>query len=154
MSELTGARQVVLVTSRHEGKDNIITLAWHMQTSFEPELYAVSIGKSRFSCGMIEKSKCFCINFMPASLKKEIIHCGSCSGRSHDKFGETKLEKEECEKINCPRIKEALGYAECSLVKEIDTGDHVIFVGKVLKSKILKKGKRLFHIEGDKFLEA
>jgi len=154
MSGLTGARQVVLVTSRYKDKDNIIALAWHTRTSFEPELYAVSVGKTRFSCGMIEKSKCFCVNFMPASLKKEIVHCGSCSGRTHDKFAETKLQKEECEKINCPRIKKALAYAECSVFKEVDTGDHFIFIGKVLKSKVLKKGKRLYHIEGNKFLEA
>ena len=154
MSGLTGARQVVLVTSRYKDKDNIIALAWHMRTSFEPELYSISVGKSRFSYGVIKKSRCFCVNFMPASLKKEIVYCGSCSGRSHDKFAETKLQKEECEKINCPRIKQALGYAECSLVEEVDTGDHAIFIGKVLKSKVLKKGKRLYHIEGNKFLEA
>lgn len=154
MSELTGPRQVILVTSRHEDKEDIITLAWHMSTSFKPELYAISVGKSRFSYGMIEKSKSFCVNFMPASLKKEIVYCGSCSGRSHDKFAETKLQKEECEKINCPRIKQAVGYAECSLVEEIDTGDHAIFIGKVLKSKVLKKGKRLHHIEGNRFMEA
>ena len=58
MSELTDPRQVILVSSRAEMdilgkkelKDNIITLAWHMPVSFNPKLYAIAIGKTRFSC--------------------------------------------------------------------------------------------------------
>lgn len=156
MSELAGARQIVLITTRYKEKDNVMAAAWHTQLSFEPDLYAISIGKTRFNCELIKKSKCFCINFMPSSLRKEIIHCGSVSGRNHDKFKETGLLKGECEKINCPRIKQAIGYVECKLVKQIETGDHVLFVGKVLKSELLDKSrkKRLFHITADKYLEA
>ena len=84
-------------------------------------------------------------------LEKEMIYCGVHSGKNVDKFKETGLTKEECSKINCPKIKEALGYFECKVVKEITTGDHVIFVGEVLFSKLNKKGKRLFQVEGLKF---
>lgn len=153
MSEITGARQVILVTSRYKDKDDIITLAWHMPTSFEPELYAISIGKTRYSNELIRKGKCFCVNFMPASLKKAIVYCGSVHGNQHDKFSETSLEKVECEKINCVRIKQALSWTECELLKTIETGDHTIFIGKVLNSKLRAKGKRLYHLGGDEFKE-
>ena len=56
-------RQVILVTSRaevksrfstkHEKKDNIMTLSWHTPLSFNPELYAIIIGKSRFSYQLV-----------------------------------------------------------------------------------------------------
>ncbi len=155
MSELTDPRQVVLVSSRAEMdilgkkilKDNIITIAWHMPVSFEPNLYAVSIGKTRFSCGMIKKSKAFVVNFVPFSMQKEAVICGTKSGMHVDKFDEAKLKKEDAKSVDCARIKGALAYIECEVVNEVDAGDHIIFIGKVLSSEIKKNGKRLFQNE-------
>jgi flavin reductase (DIM6/NTAB) family NADH-FMN oxidoreductase RutF len=154
LSELTGPRQVVLVTSRHGGKDNIITLAWHMPTSFNPLMYAISVGKSRASRDMIAKSGVFCVNFMPSSEKNAMEVCGSVSGREHDKFGESGLGKEECGKIDCPRIRQALGFMECRVAGAAETGDHTIFIGKVVNSGLRGKGRRLYHITGSKFTTA
>ena len=150
MSELNGPRQIVLVTCRHNGKDNIITLAWHMPTSFQPPMYTLSIGKTRFSHDMIKNSGSFCVNFISAEYKDAIVECGTGSGRSKDKFRESGFGREECERIDCPRIKEALGFLECKVVESIETGDHTIFVGEVLKSSPVKPGKRLYHIDGPK----
>jgi flavin reductase (DIM6/NTAB) family NADH-FMN oxidoreductase RutF len=152
MSELTGPRQTILVTCRHEGKDNVITLAWHSPLSFYPELYGIVVGKTRYSYEMIKKSGVFCVNFVPASMEEQIKFCGEHSGKRIDKFKECKLTKEECEKIDCPRIKEAIGFMECKVTNTFECGDHVIFVGKVLKSELLRKEKRLYHIGGHEFV--
>ena len=151
MSELTDPRQVILVTSREEMdilgkkqvKDNIITLAWHMPVSFNPNLYAIAVGKTRFSCEIIKKSKAFVVNFVSDKLKKEVLFCGTKSGMHTDKFSETGFGKEESKSVDCPRIEEALGYIECEVVNEVDAGDHIIFVGKVLNSEVKKADKRL-----------
>tara|TARA_Y100000310_G_scaffold161488_1_gene161369 strand:+ start:72 stop:560 length:489 start_codon:yes stop_codon:yes gene_type:complete len=157
MSELTDPRQVILVTSREEMdifgkkeiKDNIITIAWHMPVSFNPNLYAVSVGKTRFSAEIIKKSKAFAVNFVGLLLKEQVLLCGTKSGMHIDKFSETGLTKEECESIDCPRIKEALGYIECEVINEVDAGDHIIFIGKVLNSELKKDGKRLMQKDKD-----
>ncbi len=157
MSELTDPRQVILVSSRaemdilgkKEVKDNIITLAWHMPVSFEPKLYAIAIGKTRFSAEVIKKSKAFVVNFVPYSLKKEVLFCGTKSGAHIDKFEKSGLRKEEAESVDCARIKEALAYMECEVINEIEMGDHIIFVGKVLNSEVKKAGKRLMQKEKD-----
>lgn len=159
MLELIGYRQTVLISCRgkanilgeEKNKDNIITIDWHMQTSFEPFLYAISIGKKRFSHGLINESKVFCVNFMPYSLKKEVLFCGRNTGLVMDKFKEIGLTKEECDKIDCCRIKENIGYLECQVIDQIDTGDHTIFIGKILNQKLKSKEKRIFHEEGDEF---
>lgn len=150
MPEIHHPRQVILVTSRAKMnvlgkeviKDDIITLAWHMPTSFDPDLYAISVGKTRYSYKLINKSKVFCVNFIPYELKDQALFCGRHRGEHTDKF--KMLGKDECEKIDCPRIKEALAYLECEVINEIETGDHVIFVSQVLNQQIKKKGKRLF----------
>lgn len=152
-------RQVVLVTSRADMKimgkdilkDNIITLAWHMPVSFSPSLYAIAVGKTRFSCGLIKKSKSFVVNFLPYSLKEKAVICGSKSGEHIDKFAEAKLTKEESSSVDCPRIKEAAGYLECEVVNEVEAGDHIIFIGKVLKSEEKEEVNRLFQVGGGVF---
>jgi len=35
--------------------------------------------------------------------------------------------------------------------KEIEVGDHILFVAEVTKSELRKKGKRLFHLFADQF---
>ena len=155
MSELTDPRQVILVSCREEMdimgkkevKDNIITIAWHMPVSFNPQLYAVSIGKTRFSCSIISKSKAFAVNFVPFSLADKALIVGTKSGVHIDKFKESGLTKEECSSIDCPRIKEAVGYMECEVINEVDAGDHIIFIGKVLNSHIKKSCDRLMQKE-------
>ena len=159
MPSINNPRQVILVSSRadieimgrKQVKDDIITLAWHMPASFNPELYAISIGKTRFSHKLISDSKVFVINFIPYELKKQALFCGTRSGEHIDKFKEAGLTKEEAEKIDCPRIKEAIAYHECEAINQIDTGDHTIFIGKIVNSELKANKKRLF--QGDSSLK-
>ena len=151
MTSINHPTQVVLVTcaahaeimGREIEKEDIVTIAWHMQTSFDPLLYAISVAKTRFSCELIKKSRVFVVNFIPYKMKQQAIFCGTHTGRHMDKFKETGLTKEEAEKVECPRIKEALAYLECEVIDEIETGDHIVFVGKVVNSVFKNKGKRL-----------
>jgi flavin reductase (DIM6/NTAB) family NADH-FMN oxidoreductase RutF len=151
ITTITNPRQTILLTSRFKGQDNIMTLDWHTPLSFEPMMYAVSIGESRFSLNLVRHSKVFVVNFMSKDFEKEILFCGRHSGKDIDKFKETGLEKEEAETIDCPRIKQALGYLECKVVKEIEVGDHILFIARVTKAELRKKEKRLFHLFADKF---
>ena len=151
ITTLTNPRQVVLVTSSYKNKDNVITLDWHTPLSFDPMLYAIAVAKVRFSCELIKKSKVFIVNFMSTDYEKEILYCGRHSGRDLDKFKSTGLTREKAEKILCPRLREALAFLECQVIKEIETGDHILFIGKVVNYQLKKKGKRLFHLWADKF---
>jgi flavin reductase (DIM6/NTAB) family NADH-FMN oxidoreductase RutF len=145
VKDMAKPRQVILVTCREGGKDNIIPLAWHMPLSFSPELYGISIGKTRHSYSIISKSKVFCVNFVDIEFREDVLFCGSNSGRDVDKFGRTRFAREECETINCPRIKQALAYLECKVTGKTETGDHTIFIGKVTKKAVKGAGKRIFH---------
>jgi len=151
MGRINNPNQVVLVTSRYRDKDNIITMTWWTKTSFQPNLYIISVDKSRYSHDLIKKGGCFVINFMPFELKDKILLCGKISGRDFDKFEKAGLTKAEAEKINCPVIKESLAYLECKVINHVPSGDHTIFIGQVVNAKFKKKGKRPFQLDKDKF---
>tara|TARA_Y100000310_G_scaffold343844_1_gene453448 strand:+ start:158 stop:682 length:525 start_codon:yes stop_codon:yes gene_type:complete len=161
MPSIYNPRQTILVTcrgniknkfsGREEIKDNIITIDWHTPLSFEPFLYAISVGNARFSHSLILQSKIFVVNFMPFNLKKEVLYCGRHTGQHMDKFQGSGLTKEEGEKVHCYKIKEALAHLECEIVNTIEVGDHTLFIGKVVYSEEKEKGKKLFHLETDDF---
>ncbi len=158
MTSIPNPRHVILITSRgkarimgkEQEKDNVMAADWHTQVSFSPLMWAISVGKERFTAKLIQQSRCFCINFMPYSAKDTIIKAGSTSGELKDKFKELGLEKEECEKIDCIRIKECTGFIECEVENIVEAGDHFIFIGKVLLQKVADD-KRLIHITGNRF---
>jgi flavin reductase (DIM6/NTAB) family NADH-FMN oxidoreductase RutF len=137
--------QTVLITSRFYGKDNVMAADWHMPVSFEPPLYAVAIGKTRYTKDLIHKSKVFAVNFIPFKMSDEVLNAGSVSGKFKDKFKEFKIRKDNCSSIDCCYVSDASAFIECEVIQEIDSGDHVIFVGQIIKEKELNDEKRLFH---------
>lgn len=154
-------RQAVLISSRaimkskfsndKNSKDNLIAVSWHMPVSKEPFLYSIALKKERYSYSMIKESGVFAINFMSIKNKKELLFCGRHTGEIIEKYKETGLRKEECDSIDCSRIKEAVSILECEVVDEFETGDHQIIVGKVIKVIKKSEDKRCFQVEGDVF---
>jgi flavin reductase (DIM6/NTAB) family NADH-FMN oxidoreductase RutF len=134
-------------------KDNLITIDWHMPVSIQPALYAISVGKSRFSCELIQNSRCFVVNFMPYALKDKVWFCGSRTGKHIDKFKEAGLNKEESDSVDCPRVAQACAHLECEVVNSVEAGDHIIYVGRILREVPKADAPRLFHVSEAKFMQ-
>ncbi|MBI4336053.1 MAG: flavin reductase family protein [Candidatus Omnitrophica bacterium] len=159
-NRLINSGEVILVTSGYEDRNNIITLAWSMPLSHNPALMAVSVTKKRFSYGLIEKSGEFAVNVPGIGLFKEMIYCGTNSGRDVNKFKETKLTPVKANKLtHAPLIKECIGHLECRLNFKKEVGDHVLIIGEILHASAenelfdvkwrVDKTKLIYHL-GDK----
>lgn len=135
-----------LITSRHKGKDNIMSATWVFPLSMDPPLFGVSVSPKRHSHHMIKEGGAFGINIPGAELEDAVKLCGTKSGRGCDKFSEAKLTKEEGARV--PLIAECLASIECELVREIETGDHTVFVGKAIKTVKRKEGKGIYQSAG------
>lgn len=161
--ELTGARQVILITCRGhikkemsteiEEKDAIMAASWHTPVSKEPFLYAIAVNQKRFCHKLIEQSEVFAVNFMSQDYQEAIKLCGRTSSQHLDKFKEANLTKEESTSIDCPRIKEALGFLECRIEQKISAGDHTIFIGHVHNHQLKQEKPRIYHLSKDKFAQ-
>ncbi|MBU0732412.1 flavin reductase family protein [Patescibacteria group bacterium] len=151
ISDYANPRQVVLITCRQGEKDNIITLAWHMPLSFEPMIYGIALGFTRYSYEMIKKSGVYVVNFMSLDYEREVLYIGKHSGSEYDKFKETSLESEEAAMIDCPVIKQASAFLECQVKEEIKTGDHALFAGEVMRAEKREDADRIFQISGSNF---
>jgi len=147
--------QVALITSADaEGKANIITVGWIMFCSGEPPMIAVSIGKTRYSHKLISAGKEFVCAFPGADLEREVLFCGTHSGKDVDKFKETGLTAAPAGTVKPPLIAECIANFECQVTAEMDAGDHTVFIGKIVKAwkaPERKEQRRLFSLGGRKF---
>jgi len=160
-NRLINSGPVVLVTTSWQAKSNIITIAWQTPVSHTPMLVAISVGKTRYSHELLEKSKEFVINIPTVDLLKQVDFCGNVSGRSVDKFKESGLTPIKAEKVDAPLIKECIGHLECKLVETAPCGDHTIFIGEVVAAWVEKglfdgywlvdKAKLIHHLGGTKY---
>ena len=143
------------------GKPNITTMAWAMPTSIEPPLIAISLAPKRHSHSLIEESQEFIVNIPTLELLQAVLACGSFSGRSFDKFKKANLTPMPGKKVKAPAIRECIAHLECTVDSQFTTGDHTVFVGKIVEayadmgvfseSYDLKKARMLYHGGGNNF---
>ena len=146
---LVSCRAAVELMGKEVTKDNLVTLDWHMPVSFEPQLYAVSVAKQRFSHELITKSRCFAVNFMPFSLQVKVLYCGTHTGSRVDKFHETKLTRMKAQRIGTHLIMECPLNLECEVVEVMKPGGtHDWFIGEVVaahKNDVFRQDNMLLY---------
>jgi len=143
----TTPRQVVLITARHGGEDNVWPVDWHIPLSSEPRLYGIVVNRNGHGVQLLRSSGVFVVNFVPASWEKIIFFCGNVSGRTLDKFAATGLRREEAESVNAPRLADSLGALECRVQQRLDVGDRTLFIGQVAREVLRAVAPRLHHID-------
>lgn len=146
----------------NSGKANATTLAWAMPTSLHPPLLAISIAPGRHSHTLIAESGEFIVNIPTLDIIQAVYACGSLTGRSFDKFKKANLTPMPGKKVKAPAIRECVAHLECEVDGQLTTGDHTIFVGKILEAYAdmgifsesgydLKKARMLYHAGGNNF---
>ena len=125
-------RPVYLASMQHGRKRNIITIGMFAFFSGTPSLVGIGISPKRYSYELIRRSGEFVVNIPTKKLMKTVSICGSKSGRDLDKFEAAELTPIKGTKVDAPLIKECPVNIECKVVKEVETGDHVWFIGEVV----------------------
>jgi len=123
------------VLGKRELKDNIRVVGWHMPASVEPMEYAISVPTADNIRRMISQAGNFVVNFMGYEQKSIVLSAENQDGLYVNLFEFLGLSKEDSALVESPRIREAKIYLECEVSQELDSGDHTIFVGKVVNPR-------------------
>ena len=138
---------VFVISIDNNGKPSGMIAGWNMKCSMEPPLFAVSLSKKGYTHKLIQQSKEFVIAVPNKELEESLLLFGSKHGNEFDKFAESKIETAKAEFIKSPLIKNATINFECELFKEVDSGDHIIFIGKIVASYLDKDKKVLLNMK-------
>ncbi len=138
---------IVLAKDR-DGVCNPITVNWVMRTSIEPPLIAVSIAHSRYSHEVVREAGAFVVAAPSVTMSEETRFFGTKSGRKVAKLAEKGTATEAASEIDCLLLSDAVLNLECRLEDVFETGDHSIFVGRVVASHVNTDGavQRLYTV--------
>jgi len=137
-----------IVTTKSGDKINGLTVAWLTRASFDPPMVSVSVGKTRYSHGLIKESGVFAVNILSEGQTDIAKHFGFKSGKKVNKFENIVYETRI---TGSPILKDITGYLDCRVVSSCDAGDHTIFVGEVIDAGIMHDVKPLLYVHEDFF---
>lgn len=141
---------VVLVTTMHKGKPNIMTQSWHTMMEFEPPLVGCVIsGRNHSFDALVATGECV-INIPAANLAKQVAGVGNCSGKKIDKFKKFKLTPLPAAQVEAPLIAECFANLECRVADTRMVNRYNFFVLEVVRAWIdpTMKSPRTLHHQG------
>lgn len=125
-----------IVSSGTETKGNGFVSNSVFQVTAEPAQFAACCNKDNLSSKFISESGYYSISILKKEASLDLIGLfGYKSGRDVNKF-----ETVECKygETGVPIVTEdAVAYFECKVVKSVDVGTHIIYIGEVVSSEVL-----------------
>ena len=142
---------IVLVSSAHKGKANIMTMGWHMIMEFVPSLIGCYVWTENHSFEMIRRSRQCVINIPTEDLAAKVVKIGNSSGRDIDKFAEFGLTARPGTHVRAPLIDECYASFECKLADSSLIRKYSLFVLEVVKAHVATSPKypKTIHYRGD-----
>ena len=105
------------LTVKSETRLNTMTIGWAtVGIVWSKPIMMVAVRDSRHTFGIIEKAPDFTVSFPGDRMKKELMFCGTKSGRNHDKFRECGLKTGAAQKTLSPIIQVPGIHFECKIV--------------------------------------
>ncbi len=154
---LLGSGPVVMVTTEHKGRPNVMTLCWHTMMDFEPPLVGFVMSDRNFSFAALRATRECVINIPTVELAKAAVGCGNVSGRRVDKFERFGLTPLPAATVAPPLIGECYANLECRVVDTRLVDKYGFFVLQVLKAWVdpkVKEPRTLHHRGGSDFMVA
>ncbi len=148
---------VVLVTTAHKGRSNIMTQSWHTMMEFEPPLIGCVISARNYSFDLLDASRQCVFNIPTAELLKQVVGIGNCSGKKIDKFKKFGLTPLAAECVQAPLIDECYANLECKVVDRKLVNSYNFFILEVVQAWIvpgLKEPQTLHHRGNGNFMIA
>lgn len=141
---------VLLLTTAHKGKANVMTMSWQTMMEFEPPLVGCVVSGRDFSFAALKATRQCVLNIPRAELAAQVVGCGNISGRRVDKFKRFGLTPVPASLVGAPMIAECHANLECRVIDTRLMNRYNFFVLEVLKAWIdpACKDPRTLHHRG------
>jgi flavin reductase (DIM6/NTAB) family NADH-FMN oxidoreductase RutF len=125
---------VVLLTTAHKGRANVMTMSWHMMVDFNPPLVACVVSEANYSFAALRSSRECVIAIPDRDLAPAVVKVGNASGRSIDKFAAFGLTPVPAGCVAAPLIAECFANLECRVIETRLVNKYNLFILEVLKA--------------------
>lgn len=148
---LLEAGPIVLVTTAHKGRPNIMTMGFHMVVQHAPPLIGAVIGPWDYSYTALRASGECVIAIPTVDLARKVVDIGNCSGDAVDKFAKFRLTPKPAKEVTAPLIAECLANIECRVADTAMVSKYNLFILEAVRiwTDPERKERRTIHHNGD-----
>jgi len=141
---------VVLVTTSHKGRANVMTMSWHTMMEFEPPLVGCVLSGRNYSFDALLKTRECVLNIPTVEIAQKVVRVGNSSGRKLDKFKAFGLTPLPAAEVAPPLVAECYANLECRVTDTRMVNKYNFFVLEVVKAWLdsAQKNPRTLHHEG------
>ncbi len=141
---------VVMVTTAHKGRPNVMTLSWQTMMDFEPPIVGCVISNRNHSFELLRATRECVLNVPTVALAAKVVRVGNTSGRTVDKFERFGLTPVPASRVRAPLIAECYANLECKVIDTRLVNRYCFFVLRVLAAWITpsKAAARTIHHRG------
>lgn len=130
---LTSRKKAENMTTRDEDFLAAGVVSWVSQVSFDPAMVMVAIQKGSDLQETVGKSRCFALNTIVKGEKPMLSAFSRDSEINGNKINNYEFEEGQ---TGSPILNKVSSFIECEIVDEMHTGDHVMYIGKVVKEEV------------------
>ena len=122
---------VVLLTTAHRGRHNVMTMSWHTMLEFEPPRVGCVVSDRNHSFAALKATRQCVIAVPTVELARRVVGCGNTSGRKIDKFARFGLTAVPGTRVAAPLIDECHVNLECVVIDTRGVNRYCLFVLEV-----------------------
>ena len=131
-SQLTSPNPVTLVcTQKEDGTTNLATVSWWTYLSYNPGMIAYAMAKTSYSGEMVSNSKNVILTIPGSDIAKEVMDCGTSTGRDTDKIEKFGIEMQSIPDSEIKIPLHSRVAIQCQLKEFIEVGDHYLYICNV-----------------------
>jgi len=148
---------VIMVTTSHKGKHNVMPMSWHTMMEFEPPLVGLIISDANDSFRLLKATGECVINIPTVEIAQKVVACGNIHGSKVNKFEKFGLTPGPASKVQAPLIEECYANLECRVFDTKMVAKYCFFVVEVVKAWIdpkVKNPQTLHHLGKEDFMVA
>lgn len=132
----------ILTAGSGERATGMLT-SWVMQAGFEPPMVTVAVKLGRYVEEWLGRGEPFVLNMVGDNNLELLKHFGK--GFEPDEPAFEGLNVKHCPRA-VPILADCLGYLECEPVSHVNSGDHCIFLAKVVRGALQEDAMPTVHI--------
>lgn len=137
------ASGIFILTAGTGGRATGMLASWVMQAGFEPPMVSVAVKSGRYVAEWLTAGEPFVLNMVAEKQFEFLKHFGKGFEPNAPAF-------EGLAVTPCPRgvpiLSDCLGHLQCEPVSHVDSGDHRIFLARVVRGGLQSESPPMIHI--------
>jgi flavin reductase (DIM6/NTAB) family NADH-FMN oxidoreductase RutF len=134
---------IYILTARSGDEETGMLASWVMQAGFEPPMVSVAVNKGRYVADWLRAGRPFVLNVVPEGQVKTLQHFGRGFAPGEPAFEALEVTRTS---HGLAVLAGSLGHLECEPAGSIESGDHHVFLARVIGGSLARDEKPMVHV--------